>query len=97
MGIFNAFCNYGKKKSKFGITPHGMRIYIKNSLDKFIKSIYDEYKMCVWVRFDRNMFESDKDVLVCAVYIPPSGSGFYSEYEQNGVMMFEEELSNILY
>ena len=66
------------KRSKFGRPMAGLVVYINRSISKYIKRISEETSFEIFLIIDKALFQSEKHVLLCFVYLPPTGSPFYS-------------------
>jgi exonuclease III len=67
------YCNIAKK-SKHGRSKGGIVITMKNSVRRGVKILesYDGYM--VWMKFVKEFFNLDRDLYICAIYIPPIDS-----------------------
>ena len=64
-----------KKVNKKGRKAGGMAIIIKNKLRKGTKIIKDT-KYGVWIKLNQSFFKTERDIYLCACYIPHSSSPY---------------------
>jgi exonuclease III len=62
------------RKSKHGRSKGGIIITMKNILRKEAKILENNSSYMVWVKFNKQIFNLDNDLYMCAVYIPPLSS-----------------------
>ena len=73
----------------------GLVVYIKKTLSKYVKRIGEEAAFGIFLTIDKALFQSEKDVLLCFVYLPPAGSPFYAQYHFVGIDLLEDHLLNL--
>ncbi len=56
----------------------GIIIWHKQEIDKYIQTIKKE-ESHIWLKINKHLTQTTKDVFLCAVYIPPSESPYYNE------------------
>ena len=66
----------------------GMLIWYKANLVHSIQLIKIG-KFSIWIKIKREVFVTDKDIFMCAAYIPPSESPYYNE---NSFSILEDEI-----
>ncbi len=81
-----------RKNVKKGRFSGGLAVIIKQEIRKFIKVV----KKCtygVWLKIDKSTLNTEKDLFVVGIYLPPSDSqyAFKAPYEQ-----MEKYFSNFL-
>lgn len=69
----------------------GIVVLIREKYKEYITVDKILYDSVVWLRLDKVMFEHSKDVFMAGVYIPPSRSNYYAQY--NCDLFFEIETS----
>jgi hypothetical protein len=53
-------------------------VYLAKHLVKFVKKVYDEFDDCIIVVMDKTMFNLEKNIIMCFVYIPLEGPTVYN-------------------
>ncbi len=94
----NEFTNIGYKihlKNRFKMSTHrsgGILVAVKTELAKHVHFYASESKECLWFRISKCVLNSDKDLLVGAIYIPPEGTRYANI---NAFEKMDEELVRI--
>ncbi len=85
-----------KQQSRRGRPAGSVALLIAHKFVKFIKSIHMDQDDCIAIILDKQVLGLCKDVIMCFVYVPPEGSSYYNDKnEQNGVYMLEDYLLNL--
>ena len=86
------------RHSSRGHWSGGICVYIKPSLNQFVKRCLPESNIAIYLVISKNVFGFDKDVLLVCAYIPPEGSSFYEKFnteDNNGITIMEGEILHI--
>ena len=59
----------------------GISVLLRPNIRKGVTYIDTNNDYCIWMKFDRTYFGLDKDIFLCACYIPPEGSNIYKQYQ----------------
>ena len=72
----------------------GISVLLKPNIRKGVKYIDTNNDYCIWMKFDRTYFGLDKDIFLCACYIPPEGSNIYKQNQAkvNPFNIIEDEI-----
>lgn len=73
----------------------GLGIFRKNSIKKYIKILPTKSNDYQWIKFEKDFFNLQKDVYLCAAYIPPVNSSYYIKHECDILQSIEKDI--ILY
>lgn len=66
------------RKQKASRRSGGIGIFVKKSINEYVKIIESDCEYVLWCTVDKCLFNTDDDVLLGAVYIPPDSSRFYT-------------------
>ena len=83
-----------KKKKRSNRFSGGVMIIYKSNLHKGITEVKNltRNENRIWIKLDRNHFGFQKDLYICACYVPPVSSGYYDE----DFSKIENEISNVM-
>lgn len=73
----------------------GLGIFRKNTIKKYIKILPTKSNDYQWIKFEKDFFNLQKDVYLCAAYIPPVNSSYYIKHECDILQSIEKDI--ILY
>ena len=68
-------------------------IYIKDNIRKGVKLIRNDIDSIVWVKLDKDFFQTSSDRYIAAVYIPPESSPMHNIYNINFFQKLENEIT----
>ena len=71
----------------------GIIIYYRNSLKSGIKCIRSFNDVICWIKLDKDFYHVEKDIYLCATYIPPEMSMYYKVINVNLFEKLEEDIS----
>ncbi len=72
---FEPFCNSRKyKNKKANRDSGGVAMLIRKTLLKFVTRLPNFYEDAIWVKLDKTLFGSEKDIYLCNLYLPPEKS-----------------------
>ena len=80
---FIQFMSPAIKITQQGRRCGGVLIMAKRRLEKHIKVLDLSQDNMVWLKFDKSVFSSDRDVILCGVYICPYDSPYYRQEHVN--------------
>ena len=86
------------KRTRRGRNSGGISVFVKNYLlaQESVYRIFEGFENCVILLFDKSIFKTDQDVIMCFVYISPEGSPIYNTSEEkDGIKLFEKYLFSI--
>ena len=73
----------------------GISIYFKNKFSNFLKIIETESDYVLWVEISKILTQTEENVILGVVYIPPENSNYYNEDEflilENEILSFSSE------
>ena len=72
---FEPFCSsrcYRNKKANRD--SGGVAILVKNNFLKFVSRQPNVYEDSIWLKIDKNLFGTNKDIYLCNFYLPPENS-----------------------
>lgn len=88
---YRCFISPAIKLSDRGRRSGGIICLVKESVLNFIKPIECSYDNMLVFKLDRELFSTEKDILLLCVYIPPAGSPYYDlTDEHNGMLILEK-------
>ena len=67
---YYTFC-LNAEKSSYGRSKGGIAIVLKNNLRKGIKILEKVNSHMLWIKFGKDFLNINKDLYLCAIYIPP--------------------------
>ena len=76
----HGFVNYTserKRKGKVRRDSGGVLIYYRQDIGKGVQKVESTLKDAIWLKLDKNDFGLNKDLCLCAVYIPSRNSPTY--------------------
>lgn len=85
---FFSQCRKQKYKRKSG----GIGVFVKQSLFPHVSLIESDSDYVLWLSISKRVFNTDEDIYLGAIYIPPNDSRFYSPDE---IENFEVEITNM--
>ena len=72
----------------------GIIIYIKDNIRKGVKLVRNTIDSIVWFKLDKLFFQTETDIYIAAVYIPPESSPYHDLYENDIFNMLENDLAH---
>ena len=82
------------KYEKLGRPMCGILVYVKNNLIKYVKQVETNCKFAIFLKIDKLLCSSFKDILFSFTYIPPYYSNAYKNENVKGIGMIENYLLN---
>jgi len=61
----------------------GLIIYISDNINNHVSLLKNENDSMLWMKIDKNLVQYDKDILLCLMYIVPTGSTRESFISEN--------------
>ena len=95
---FHAFSVVRKKRYRKSRPSGGVTVFVKyNLIEKgLVKRILNNMEECVVLSLDGNLLGTQKEPIICFLYISPEGSTIYSEETGYiGIEVFESKLNQI--
>ena len=71
----------------------GVAVYIKHGLMKYVKRLYNNSKLGIFLRLDKEVFGLTRNTILCFIYLPPENSPFYRNTDLRGIHLLESELT----
>lgn len=71
----------------------GLLIYIKDSIRKGVKLVKNDIDTIIWVKLEKEFFQTKSDRFIAAVYIPPENSAVNNVYNIDFFRKLEVEIS----
>ena len=88
----HSFRRFQNKKAKRA--SGGLLIYIKDNLRKGVKLIKNEIDSIVWIKLEKDFFQTKSDRYIAAVYIPPANSPSHNFYNVDFFQVLENDISS---
>ena len=89
---FTVFSTWRQKKLSTGRFSGGVCTLVRNSFIDSVKQVQTNLQDCIFLLLKGVIFNLEKDILFCGIYIPPEHSTFYNNLDSNnGVELFETE------
>lgn len=83
-GDFIQYFSPAIKLSDNARSSGGVLLMVKRNLKPLVKEAdMPRTDNMVWIKLDKSLFQSDRDVLMCAVYVCPYGSAYYRQEHVN--------------
>ena len=82
-----------KKYNRLGRPSGGLVFMIKKELQQYCQVIQTKISHILAVRLDKSMFDRERDLVLVATYIHPTGSVFYTDKDYNSTL---EELEQFI-
>ena len=73
-------------------TNGGLAILRKNKLKNYIKILPNTCKDFQWIKFEKEYFQLESDVYLCAVYIPPANSSYTKHLSYDILELIEKDI-----
>ena len=73
---YDIYCKHRKKLSQ--VKSGGIVVCIKKTFKNHVEVITSDSKYVLWLRLDKQLFGTQKDVLFGYVYLPPEGSLYHN-------------------
>ncbi|MCG8032574.1 MAG: endonuclease/exonuclease/phosphatase family protein [Candidatus Thiodiazotropha taylori] len=96
--VFNDyFCMFcpARKDKKFGRPMGGVVVYLKKYLNRLVKRLLPECKFGIFMQLDKDVFGTEKHIVLAFVYIPPQGSPFYKNEDLTGIELLEHSFLSL--
>ena len=88
--VKNAF----KYRSR-GRAMAGICVFVHKSLLRFCEQLQTDSNFCIFLKFDKCLFNSIKDMLICFTYLPPDNSPAYRDENLKGIDLLEHYISQL--
>ena len=86
---YKCFSSFNEKRSRFGRHSGGVSIFVVNHLAPYVKRVLRRSQNVVLITIDKTILRLNKDILLCAVYVPPERSPMYSR-DSDGIENLEQ-------
>ena len=87
---------HGIRRSKFGRTPGGVSVFVRENISDYV-TFTSKTDYGLVFRLNKDFFRLNKDILFVCAYVPNDGSTFYdTRDEKNGINDFEYMLTNLI-
>ena len=73
----------------------GLIVYVKKQFSRFITRISRRCEFGIFLKINKILLESGRDLVLACVYLPPENSPFYNEKSTKGIGMLEEAILEI--
>ena len=80
------------QKAKYIRKRGGICIFIKQSLSSYVSFLESDSDYVLWLRISKEAYQTDQDIFIGAIYIPPNDSRFYTP---NEIEQFNVEIINM--
>ena len=78
------------KRAIWGRAMGGCIVYVKSALTQYIERIWTDSPFGVFFRVKKQVFNLHSDCILAFVYLPPDQSPFYESYNEKGVILLED-------
>ena len=75
------------RQSQYVRAMSGIAVFIKHSIVKHFKRLTSDCKFGVFLEADKQLFNLERSLIICFIYLPPDNSPFYKNTETNGVKL----------
>ena len=89
---YNCFDIPAFKYENQGRPMGGILVFVRSKFKKHFKRVQSECKFAVFIRAEKSLFNTTKDILFSFTYIPPDSSNAYKHESFKGIDMFENYL-----
>jgi len=97
LSMFQAFVSPAKKLSRRGRKSGGVVCLVRKSIAMYFKQLFCDYDNILAFRVSKALFNSERDILLFGVYVPPLGSPYYNAAEDtDGILLLEKCINDIL-
>ena len=83
------------KYEKHGRAMCGILVCVHNSISKYVVRIDSECKFCIFFKISNVLFKTEKDIVLCIVYLPPYNSPAYRFENSWGIELIEHYLNEM--
>lgn len=70
----------------------GITVYVKHYITKYVNRLCPDCKFGIFLRFQKQLFNHSRDIILCFIYLPPENSPFYRTTETSGIALLESQL-----
>ena len=90
---FVPFCNSRKQRNKKANRDSGgVAILVRKNILKFISQQPNVSDDSVWIKIDKKLLDTKKDLYLCTVYIPPEKSSYTTNFNLDSWDLIEKEI-----
>ena len=83
-------CN-AVKGARFGRAMVGILVFVRKQYKGLVSLVENiNYKFGVFLKCSKILFDTDKDVILSFIYLPPLGSPLYKNMERHGIDLLED-------
>jgi len=94
---FDCYVSPARKLSQRGRSSGGIVCLVDRKFAKYFRRVLYNYDNVIVFKVCKTLFNTDKDVLMFNVYIPPCGSPYYAHKDDdNGVDMLQTCIAEML-
>ena len=86
---YNCFDIPAFKYENQGRPMGGILVFVRSKFEKHFKRVQSECKFAVFIRAEKSLFNTTKDILFSFTYIPPDSSNAYKHELCKGIDMLE--------
>ena len=80
------------RKQKYIRKSGGIGVFVKQSLSSLVSFVESDSDYVLWLSISKKAYNTDEDIIVGAIYIPPNDSRFYNPVEME---QFNVETTNM--
>ena len=92
---FSTYVNDALRFSKQGRRMGGLIVYVTQSLTQYVTRLESSCKFCIFLKVNRYILGTDKDVLMCFVYLPPLDSPAYVHESVRGIDLLQHYIHSL--
>lgn len=78
------------RKRRYIRKSGGIGVFVKDSMNKYVELIETDSDYVLWLKLRKNYTNSNHDIIIGVVYVPPTQSNFFNEDEFE---LFQSEIT----
>jgi len=96
--VFNGYFCFtvnAKRLNVKGRASGGIALYVKQDIKHYVTRIFEKFSMAIFLRVKGELFNISGNVIIVNAYIPPEGSVFYEDKDDNGIDILKSKMHEI--
>ncbi len=96
--MFNGYFCFtvnAKRLNVKGRASGGIALYVKQDIKHYVTRIFEKFSMAIFLRVKGELFNISGNVIIVNAYIPPEGSVFYEDKDDNGIDILKSKMHEI--
>lgn len=74
-----------EKNARHGRAMPGLSVYVNTRFIKYVKRVCEDCKFGIFFSVDKQLFNTDKSIILAFIYLPPTNSHFYDNKPYRGI------------